>query len=292
VYSKLYLPDFFWKNRRVIILAALLGFSCLIIIDTLHRGNVSRISSEILHGVSVPAQKATESANDGGRRVLSIIPDFFRARVENKALRRRVGELEQEVVSLREQLLREHRLQQLGQFAGPLGGRKIVARVVGTDPTAWFNTVIVDKGATDNVRRYLPAVSSSGLAGCVIEVYRYSSKILLLTDSNSKVSIVVQRSRARGVAQGDDAGGCMLKYVESTADIIEGDVVVTSGNSYLYPNGLLVGYVDELKKEPGSLFQWAHMTPATDFKKLEEVAIIITPERLREDVPEEIGGFR
>jgi len=292
VYSKLYLPDFFWKNRRLIILLVLLGFSCLVIIDNLHRGNVTRVSNEILHGLTFPAQKASESANDGAREVFSIIPDFFRARVQNKVLRKRVGELEQEVVSLREELLQEQRLQRLAEFASPVGERNIVAQVVGTDPSAWFSTVIVDKGASDKVRRYLPAVSSSGLAGCVIEVYRYSSKILLLTDSNSKVSIVVQRSRARGVAQGDDAGGCVLKYVESTADIIKGDVVVTSGNSHLYPNGLLVGYVDELENEPGNLFQRARVIPATDFEKLEEVAIILTPETPREDVPGGIGGFR
>ncbi len=278
--QQLYLPDFFWKHRHRIVLLALLGLSILIMIDSLRRRSVTRASNEILHTLSLPVQKASESGNDGGREVLSTIPDFFRVRAQNASLRRRVGELEQKVISLEEQLLRERRLQELVDFADPVGGRRIIARVVGTDPTAWFSTVLVDKGTSDNVpTRYLPAVSSSGLAGCVIDVYSHSSEILLLTDSNSKVSVVAQRSRARGVVQGDDAGGCVLKYVESTADLEEGDILITSGNSHIYPNGLLVGHIDELKKESGSLFQWAHVVPATDFKTLEEVAIILTPER-------------
>lgn len=245
-------------------------------IDSLHRGWATRVTNEAIHAATYPAQKASDSAGDGAGIVLSIIPDFFKVRAHNEALNRRVGELEQEIVSLREQLFQERRLQELMEFTEQIDERKIIARVVGANPTALFSTVIVDKGTAENVRRYLPVVSSSGLAGCVVDAYRYSSKILLLTDSNSKIGVIAQRSRARGLVQGDDAGGCLLKYVESTADLKKGDLLVTSGNSHIYPNGLLVGYVDELRKEPGSLFQWAHVVPATDFEKLEEAAIILT----------------
>lgn len=282
--QQLYLPDFFWKYRHRIILLALLGLSILIMIDSLRRRSVTRASNEVLHTLSLPVQKASESGSDGAHEVLSTVPDFFKVRAQNAALRKRVGELEQEVISLEERLLRERRLHELIDFADPIGERRIIARVVGADPSTWFSTVMVDKGTSDNVPiRYLPAVSSSGLAGCVINVYPHSSEILLLTDPNSRVSVVVQRSRARGVVQGDDAGGCVLKYVESTGDLKGGDVLLTSGNSHIYPNGLLVGHVDELKKESGSLFQWAHVVPATDFERLEEVAIILTPERLGEE---------
>jgi rod shape-determining protein MreC len=256
-------------------------------IDSLRRKSVTRASKEILHSVTSPLQKASNNAEGGAREILSIIPDFFRTRARNTVLNKRVGELEQEVVSLREQLLHEQRLRQLVDFADPIAERRVIARVIGTEPTAWFNTVIVDKGTADRVRRYYPAVSSSGLAGCVIDTYKNSSKILLLTDSNSKVSVAVQRSRARGVVQGNNADGCVLKYLESTADIKKGDALVSSGNSHIYPNGLLVGYVDELENRPGTLFQWARVVPATDFKRLEEVAIIVTDKEPLSQVEEE-----
>lgn len=253
----------------------LLGISCLIMVDSLHRRWVARAGGQLVMGVTYPVQKASESANDGTRNILSLVPDFFRTRAQNDALRGRVSELEQQIISLRENILRERRLADLERFHYGVEGEKLVARVIGADPTAWFSTVIIDKGSSDGIERFMPAVSAAGLAGCVIEVYRYSSKIILLTDSNSKVSVVTQRSRARGVVQGNKIRGCILKYVEATADIAEGDVLITSGNSRIYPEGLVVGRIEELRKRPGDLFQSAVVVPETDFARLEEVSVIV-----------------
>jgi rod shape-determining protein MreC len=245
-------------------------------IDSLHRRWVARSGSQVVLGLASPVQATSESIHDGGRNLFSIVSGFFTARAQNTALRKRVGELEQEIVALKEQLLEERRLLELADFTGRVEDPKLIARVIGTNPTAWFSAVMVNKGSSHGARKGLPALSSSGLAGYVIEVYLYSSKVLLLTDSNSKVGVVAQRSRAQGVVQGDDEGGCVLKYLEPTADISEGDVLVTSGNSRIYPRGLRVGYVGEIKNRPGNLFQWARVVPATDFEKIEEVAIIVT----------------
>ncbi|MBI4832388.1 MAG: rod shape-determining protein MreC [Candidatus Lindowbacteria bacterium] len=271
----MYLPDLLWKYRRPITLILLIGLSCLLMIDSLHRRWVSRASREIVLGAVSPVQKTSESVYDGGRNALSIIPDFFRTRAQNVALKKHVGQLEQEIADLREQLLQERRLIGLTAFANATQGPKIIARVIGASPTAWFSTVIIDKGASDGVRKYLPALSSSGLAGYVVEVYGKTSKLLLLTDSNSRVGVVVQRTRARGVVQGNDEGGCVLKYLEATADVQTGDVLLTSGGSRIYPAGLLVGRVGEVKGKPGTLFKWADVLPVTDFGKIEEVAIIV-----------------
>jgi len=274
----LYLPDFFWKYRRPITLVLLLSLSCLFMIDSCHRKWVARAGGELVLGVVSPVQKTSESIYDGGRNLLSVTPDFFRTRAQNAALRRRVGELEQKVVLLRERMLAEQRERALLEFVGPLEPPKILARVIGTDPAPWFSTVIVDRGDLHGVRDNLPVLSSAGLVGHVINTYQYSSKVLLLTDSNSKISVVVQRSRAHGVVQGNDEGGCVLKYLESTADVTTGDTLITSGSSRIYPRGLLVGHVDEIKSKSGDLFQWAHVVPATDVNKIEEVAIIIIPD--------------
>lgn len=273
----MYLPDLFWKYRRPLTLLALLGISCLVMVDSLHRGWIKSAVGEVISTVTYPVQKVSESAGDGGGNVLSLIPDFFKTRARNVALERRVGELEQEVVALREQMIRERRMGDLAEHTDSIEGEKVVARVIGANPTVWFSAAIVDKGYSDGVGTFMPVVSASGLAGYVVEVYRYSSKILLLTDPNSKVGVIAQRSRARGVVQGNGAGGCLLKYVEATADVKEGDVLITSGNSKIYPEGLLVGRVEGLDSRPGDLFQRAGVAPVTDFEKLEEVAIILTP---------------
>jgi rod shape-determining protein MreC len=122
------------------------------------------------------------------------------------------------------------------------------------------------------------------LAGQVVEVHTATSKIILLTDSNCKVGVIVQRSRVRGVVQGNDEGGCMLKFLEATADVKNGDILLSSDNSLIYPSGLPVGVVGEIKSKPGTLFKWATVLPATDFARLEEVAIIAPP--VSEPAPE------
>jgi rod shape-determining protein MreC len=282
----LYLPDLFWKYRRPLILFILLGISCLFMIDSLHARWVERAGDKLILNAAYPVQIISESAKDGGRNAVLAVPDFFTNRAQNKALRKRVGELEQEVVALREQMIRERRMGDLLEFAEKIEGEKLNARVIGANPTVWFSIAIVDMGVFDGVRQFMPAVSSSGLAGYVLEADDPTSKVMLLTDPRCKVSVVTQRSRARGVVQGSETGQCLLKYVESTADVKEGDVLITSGNSEIFPEGLLVGRIGSLESRPGDLFQRAEVVLATDFKRLEELAIILTPPRGKRDFEE------
>jgi rod shape-determining protein MreC len=253
-------------------------------VDSLQSKWVPQTGGQLMLSVTQPIQKTSEQTHDGARNVLSVIPDFFRTRAQNVALKRRVSELEQELITLHEEMMRDGRIRDLDEYGNSIEGKKLVARVIGINPTVWFSAVIIDKGSSNGIERFMPAVSASGLAGYVVEVYRYSSKILLLSDPNSKVSVMTQRSRARGVVQGDEAGACLLKYVEATADVKEGDILITSGNSKIYPEGLLVGRVEALARQPGDLFQQARVSPETDFEKLEEVAIILT------SPPREPGG--
>jgi rod shape-determining protein MreC len=244
-------------------------------IDSFHRRWIARIGSELVSDMTSPFQSASEGTLDGGRNFFSIFPDFFRTRAENVALRKHVGELEQQVVTLEEKLRQERRLNDLIEYSGQFNEPTIIARVIATNPTGWFSTIVVDKGAADGVRKHLPVISAMGLVGHVIEVSRYSSKILLLTDPNSKVGVIVQDGRAQGVVQGDNENGFVLKYVERSEDIRSGDILITSGNSRIYPKGLLVGYIAEAKSSMGNLFQWARVIPRTNFRKLEEVAILV-----------------
>ncbi len=243
-------------------------------IDSFHRRWVARIGREMAIDTTAPLQSFSEGVYDGGRNFFSVIPDLFRARAENVALRKRVGELEQQLTRLREQLLLGQRLAELDKFSSQFDSPKLIARVIGKNPGGWSSTILVDKGNRDGVERHQPVLSSQGLVGHVVEVFHSSCKVLLLTDPNCKVAVIVQEGRAQGVVQGDSEEGCVLKYVEHTADIKKGDIVITSGNSAIYPKGLLVGRIEDVKNTSGALFQWARVAPETDLRKLEEVTIL------------------
>lgn len=287
----MYLPDFLWKYRRPILFTTLLALACLFMIDSIHTRWVERIGNEVALDVAWPVESAMKGAYDGARNVLGIVPDFFRARAENIALRKRVGQLEQRLMDLQEDLRREQRLGELMAYSNGFGSEKVIAQVIGNDPTGWFSTILVDKGSVDGVRNNLPVLSASGLVGHVTETSRFSSKVLLLTDPDSKVSVIAQDGRAQGLVQGDGANGCLLKYVETTASIKAGEVIITSGFSRMYPKGLLVGEILEVKNIAGNLFQWARVLPRTDFRRLEEVAILLAPQLSYESAaaPDETG---
>lgn len=152
----------------------------------------------------------------------------------------------------------------------------IAAQVVGKDPSPWFQSMMVDKGKSDGVVKGLPVLNPEGIVGLVIETTNHYSKVMLITDPNSAVDAIVQKSRARGIIKGGTVGYCVFNYVLRKHDVETGDTVVTSGMDGVFPKGLPVGKVAEIVKYEAGIFQDMRVTPFVDFERLEEVFIIPT----------------
>jgi rod shape-determining protein MreC len=150
----------------------------------------------------------------------------------------------------------------------------LAAEVIGRDPSSWFKTIIVNKGMEDGVQEGVPVVVPEGVVGLVVEVASNYSKVLLIIDQNSAVDGLVQRTRSRGVIQGNPSGECIFKYVLRKHEVILGDTVVSSGMDGVFPKGLRIGRVSEIIKLNAGIFQEIIVTPYVDFEKLEEVLII------------------
>ncbi|WDN89917.1 rod shape-determining protein MreC [Desulfosarcina sp. BuS5] len=172
------------------------------------------------------------------------------------------------------------RLRHLLNFKKTLTDEVIAAEVIGKDPSAWFQTIIIDKGNADGILRGLPVVVPDGIAGQVTDVAEHYSKVLLITDGNSAVDTLVQRTRARGLLQGGRSGLCILKYALRKEDVVPRDTVVTSGLDGVFPKGLRIGYVSKVIKRNSGLFQEVDVTPYVDFEKLEEVMVILNKTNL------------
>jgi rod shape-determining protein MreC len=151
--------------------------------------------------------------------------------------------------------------------------------VIGKDPSAWFKTIIVDKGSSDGLERGLPVVIAQGIAGQIIEISAHYSKVMLIIDRNSAVDALVQRSRARGVIKGTSEDQCGFEYVLQKHDVQIGDTVVASGLDGVYPKGLRIGWVSDVVKREPEIFLDITVTPFIDFEKLEEVLIVLAPQK-------------
>ena len=167
------------------------------------------------------------------------------------------------------------RLRDLIDFQRNISERVVSAEVIGKDPSAWFKTVIIDKGEADGLTRGLPVVIAQGIAGQVIEASNHYSKVMLIIDSNSAVDSLVQRSRARGVIKGEATDQCRLDYVLRKNDVRIGDTIVSSGLDGVYPKGLRIGYVSQVIEHDADIFHEVIVTPFVNFEKLEEVLVIL-----------------
>ncbi len=190
---------------------------------------------------------------------------------ENKALRRQISELRQRNIRLQELMLAEERLKKLEALHLKSG---IVARIVGRDPSSWFKSLLVDKGEKAGVSKDMVAIGADGLVGRVIDVSAQTAKILIITDPNSAVDVLIQRSRVQGILEGNVEDYCIMKYVPKAEDIQIGDKVLTSGIGGIFPKGLMIGTVRQVDKKRAGIFQYVEVTPAVDFAKLEELLIV------------------
>lgn len=199
-------------------------------------------------------------------------------RRENETLKQRLQALEAQNSRLMESESESERLRTLLDFTRDYGVRGIAARVIGRNPSSWVHTVTIDVGREEGITEGMPVIQGDGVVGQVTGVGQGSSRVLLVSDPASGIDVIVQEGRQRGVVEG--AGeGCQLKYLQGDLEIKIGDRVITSGMDGVYPKGLLVGFVSEIDRRAGAMFQSVALRPAASFSNLEEVLVITSSVR-------------
>ncbi len=132
---------------------------------------------------------------------------------------------------------------------------------------------MIDKGEKHGLKKNAPIVIPEGIVGQITKVSPNFSRVLLITDRNSAVDILVQNTRARGVVKGGGDNRCVLVYALRKEEIHAGDVIVSSGLDQVFPKGLKIGTVLDVKKDHSRLFQDIMVQTSVDFDKLEEVLV-------------------
>jgi len=195
-------------------------------------------------------------------------------RSENERLRKRVQSLEIERQRLLEAEATNRRLQKLLDFRSELPAGAMTASIIANSATSWFQSCILNKGSADGLRKGMAVVTPLGVVGTVVTVTRRTAKVLLLTDPNSGIDVLVQRTRSRGIVSGSLEAGTVLKYMKRSEDVQEGDRLVTSGLDNVFPKGLLVGTVIKVRKQNRGLFQSVEVWPAVPAARVEEVLVV------------------
>jgi len=264
-----------WKRFRLFIIALLFLLPVFLIL-TLHKreGRPTSIVEKVLMQVSFPLQqwahKGINWLKAGGQRYIFLT----RVHQENQELKRIVSALQEENNRLKETIWANERLKKLYNLQSQHSSRSMVAQVFARDPSNWFKTVLVNKGEKEDVSKDMAVVTAEGVVGRVIEVSGDTAKVLLITDPNSALDVLIQRSRSQGIMEGKVGEVCVLKYVQKSEDVQVGDNVITSGLGGIFPKGLMVGMVTKADRKRPGIFQYIEVTPAVDFSRLEEVLIL------------------
>jgi rod shape-determining protein MreC len=264
-------------SRKMVLI---IGFIVLIAVNIIGLSVTSRRSTTF--GIERIAISAIAPFQELVTRSLRFARDIWRhyfylvsvAR-ENHVLMDQLSQAVQNKNQWHETELANIRLRDLIDFQRNISERVVAAEVIGKDPSAWFKTVIIDKGEADGLTRGLPVVIPQGIVGQVIEVSNHYSKVMLILDSNSAVDSLVQRTRARGVVKGESTDQCGLDYVLRKNDVRIGDTIVSSGLDGVYPKGLRLGLVSQVIEHDADIFHEVIITPFVDFEKLEEVLVIL-----------------
>lgn len=263
------------KHRTIVTLCVILVGSLVSITANLKTSRVLDTGSSLLSYGLYHIQKGVSALQRVAADMFGMVLAIGTAHEENDRLRTTIEALFPAVVRVHELEKENERLRELLGFAQETDLRFKPVELIGKDATNWFSTVVIDKGTQDGLRENLCAATAKGVVGRILSVEPLTARVLLLTDSNSRIGAIVQRTRAQGIVEGDDRGACIMKYLDPMADVERGDLVVTSGDSLIFPKGLAIGEITEIERGHGELLKWAKVKPTARISQLEEVFVIL-----------------
>ena len=221
---------------------------------------------------------------------VSVVDTALKKRVEWENLENKIAALEIEKSRYEEIYNENLRLRSLLDFKTTHPQFDLLgAVVIGKDYGTWSNTIIINRGSNNGVTKYMPIIVPAGVVGFVSDVYPYSARVQLMLDPRSAVGARVQRagSRVTSVVRGDGNNPSVPRFVNlgKEADVLEGDVLLTSGLGGVYPKGLMIGTIISVEPDPNGVVKSGAVKMAVDFNRLEEVFILLRSREVAPTVP-------
>lgn len=228
-----------------------------------------------------PLQSASSKATGATSGFFEQIWNFRSTASENEQLKQRVSSLEAELNNARQAETENERLKSLLKLNEESDIKNVPARVIARDPSIWFNTITINRGSTSGIAVNMPVVTGTGIVGRVITVSPFASQVMLITDEKAGAGAVVGQlgqSGALGSVRGRadlGVGIIEMRYVSGLEKVEVNDSVMTTGQDGIYPPGLNVGRVVDVKKGTATQAHQILIQPGAQLDHLEEVAVLL-----------------
>jgi rod shape-determining protein MreC len=224
-----------------------------------------------------PLQMGASGTLDAASSFVSTVQRVRDLADENADYKDELAQLRSDLVRMRELEVENEDLRQLLSMKERTGpGALIPVQVIARDDTPYVQAITIDRGANDGIKQDAIVITHQGLVGHVEKVNPTSSKVRLINDLNSSVSVRLQsESRTTGILRGQSQGKLMVvAYIPQTDNVSQGDVVLTSGLGGMYPEGLVVGKVARVERKDADPFQAAVIEAAVAMDKLERLYVL------------------
>lgn len=262
--------------------AALIASSiALLIIGKANTGLFAMINTRVSDAL-IPVVSLAREPVEASRRLAQSLGEIVSLYDENDRLREQNERLLQWQSAAQQLLLENRELRRvLNMEVAPATATAIGARVVADTGGPFVRTVLVDVGRRHGASVGMAVINDRGLVGRVIEAGTRSARILLLTDFNSKIPVMVEPSRDQALLAGDNSREPGLVFMPLNPRVRIGDRVVTSGRGGVLPPGLAVGVVGAIGEDKIAVRTWVDWD-RLDYVRLLEYARVVPPERLEE----------
>lgn len=265
------------KSKHLLVLMTFLCISAILLTFT----QVVSVSPlrEAASRVIVPFQNGINQIGTWMNGKLEGFQNVEELAAQNKELEQRVAELTEENTRLaqnQEELARLQELYQLDQSYSEYD--KVAAQVISKDPGNWYDTFVINKGSADGIEKDMNVIANGGLVGLVVEVETNCATVRSIIDDSSSVSAMTASTSDTCIVSGDlrlmDEGELAFSQMSTENAVAVGEQIVTSNISDKYLRGILIGYVSEVTEDSNHLTNTGYITPAVDFKHIQEVLVI------------------
>src|SRR5580692_2324530 len=264
------------RHKSLFLLAGVIVLQVLLLAVQIHRDSQGRLIRVWTVGAVTPFERAGATGIGGMRGAWRHYFALQNTSRENERLRHENDTLKLELNQLQSKAAEADRLATLLTFRQAHQSIAMVAaRVIGTSADTASETVYLDRGERDGIRRNMGVITPDGVVGKVIESYRDTSQVLLLTDKDSGVGAMLVESRIQKPVGGTCESLLIMKYISNEdSSVNPGDRIVTSGMDRIFPPDLPVGTIADIK--PGPTFKQIRVKPAASLERLEEVFVLLT----------------
>jgi rod shape-determining protein MreC len=263
------------RHKSLVLLAGVIILQLLLLAVQIKRDSQGRLIRVWTVGAVSPFERASSSGFGWIRGTWRHYFALQNTMKENEEIRRENDALKMQITQLQGKAAEADRLAVLLNFRRSNADVPMIgARVIGASAGAASQTIQLDRGERDGIRRNMGVITPDGVVGKVVEAYPNASQVLLLTDKDSGVGAMLADSRIQSPVGGQGEPLLVMKYVPNDDTVNPGERVITSGMDRIFPRDLPVGTVAEIKA--GNPFKHIRIKPAANLERLEEVLVLLS----------------